>query len=114
MIRHSVNPYDARKWIEDCCYTESLIGHKIDGSAHHPWIEGAEYTFAILSAAYVEWQKGVKSPVAPAPTPAGSLGKVLSDAGFGQRKSGPDRFRMLPNPVECLAKLCGDEERDRR
>jgi hypothetical protein len=106
MIRHSVNPYDARKWIEDCCNTECLIGRRTTEGAWHPWVEGTEHPFAVLSAAYVEWQKGVKSPVAPGPTPTGGLGEILNSAGFvGRRATHGERVRVLPSTTECLAKL---------
>ena len=69
------------------------------------WTEGKEYAFADLLAAYVEWQKTVKSPVAATPTPAGSLGQVLSRAGFQERRTVTARFRKLPNPEKCLETL---------
>lgn len=102
MIRESVNPFDARKWIEDCCQTERLIGRRNSDGQWTLWIEGTEYPFAELSAAYVEWQKTVKSPVAPKPTPFGSLSQVLAEAGFPGRRTKADRFRILPSIETCL------------
>jgi hypothetical protein len=106
MIRLSVNPFDARKWLEDCCHTERLIGRKLpDSEGWAEWREGEEYVFATLSAAYTEWQKTVKSPVAAKPTPIGNLGEVLSAAGVSIRRIGAGNRRILPAAVECLAAL---------
>jgi Family of unknown function (DUF5906) len=105
MIKKSINPYDARKWIEDCCHTESLIGHKHDNGGWHPWIEGVEYSFATLATAYSEWQKGVKSPVAPTPTSIGNLGEVLTKAGFVSRRTSSERMRALPDASSCIVRL---------
>jgi hypothetical protein len=111
MIKHAINPFDARKWIEECCVTGQLIGHStLDANGHktnvwHAWVEGAEHAFYTLSNAYTEWQKGVKSPVRPEPTPIGSLGEVLARAGFGEKRTPTERRRVLPDPDDCLAKL---------
>jgi hypothetical protein len=119
MIQLSINPYDARKWLDECCHTERLIGRRkpyekdFSGRPITPenvewikWHEGDEYSFADLSAAYVEWQKTVKSPVAPIPTKAGNLGEVLTKAGIEMRRSGAKgRMRYLPNPQTCLEHL---------
>jgi Family of unknown function (DUF5906) len=95
MIRRSINPFDARKWIEACCVTRQLIGArepivnddpveamrrsmigapKPTSAGTRPdgwteWVVGKEYLFHVFANAYTEWQKGVKSPVAPEPTP---------------------------------------------
>lgn len=107
MIRQSINPYDARKWIEDCCQAERLIGRKDSSGDWTPWREKDEYSFAELSAAYVSWQATVRSPVAPLPTPLGNLGEVLNHAGFGSaRQPGTrGRKRYLPDPQVCLEAL---------
>lgn len=108
MIRESVNPYDARKWIEDCCETERLIGSKTQSGEWMEWREGKELPFAQLAAAYVEWQKTVRSPVAPRPTGTGRLGQVLTEAGIkAERAGGGDRLRVLPPAGACLGKLWG-------
>jgi Family of unknown function (DUF5906) len=107
MIRLSINPFDARKWIEDCCAAEQLIGRRkpfekdIYGKSIIPeniewleWREGDEYAFADLCAAYVEWQKTVKSPVSPVPTKAGNLGEILNKAGITVKRTGHSRDRV--------------------
>jgi hypothetical protein len=106
MIRESINPFDARKWLEDCCHAERLIGRRFEGDWTR-WIEGAEYAFAILCDAYAEWQKTVKSPVAPKPTQLGALGEVLTKAGIPVRRTNGGNLRALPSPEVCLKKLQG-------
>jgi hypothetical protein len=130
MIRRSINPFDARKWIEECCLTRRLIGWEIrtpqefhdldqpwpgpprrnsraevDDDKWTQWVAGAEYPFNVFSYAYKEWQKGVKSPVAPQPTPIASLGEVLANAGFDLARTNASRLRVLPDPDVCLAGL---------
>jgi Family of unknown function (DUF5906) len=120
MIRLSINPYDARKWLDECCHAERLIGWRkpfekdLYGKPIIPenvewirWREGDEYSFADLCVAYVEWQKTVKSPAAPTPTKAGNLGEILNKAGIEMRRAGAkgDRMRYLPNPQTCLERL---------
>ena len=106
MIRESINPFDARKWLEDCCYSERLIGHKdASGNGWAPWHEGARWPFHQLRDAYVEWQKTVKSPVAPKPTASGSLGEVLGRVGFEDGRTNSQRGRKLPSVDDCLARL---------
>jgi hypothetical protein len=105
MIRNSINPYDARKWLEECCRSEMILGFKpVDSSSKlpwEPWIKGDEYVNGVFSTAYTEWQKSVKTPVAARPTPANKFGELLNKAGLIQRNDG-QRFRTLPNPVDCL------------
>jgi hypothetical protein len=109
MVRLSVNPYDARKWLEDCAHAERIIGRKDATGEWAEWTVGEEYAFATLSAAYTEWQKGVKSPIGAKPTPVGSLGEILTKAGFtpsdARRKA---RGRILPPADECLSRLWFD------
>jgi hypothetical protein len=109
MIRRSINPFDARKWIEACCVTHQLIGDNA-GDGWTPWKTGAEHAFHVLANAYTEWQKGVKSPVAPEPTPLGSLGEILTRAGFGSKRTEKARLRVLPDPGDCLAQLYEPKE----
>jgi hypothetical protein len=104
MIRRSINPFDARKWIEECCVTRQLIGDRA-GDGWAPFKTGAEHAFHVLSNAYTEWQKGVKSPVAPEPTPLGALGEILNCAGFRLKRTEKARLRVLPDPDDCLATL---------
>jgi Family of unknown function (DUF5906) len=104
MIRESVNPFDARKWIEDCCKTERLIGRKGDDDEWAP-IAGREYPFAALVRAYVEWQRLIRAPVAPKPTPISNLSQVMAEAGFPGRRTNSDRFRTLPPIGTCFANL---------
>ena len=106
MIRESINPYDARKWIEDCCHRECLVGHRDpDTGEWMRWVEGAEYSFTALSTAYVAWQKDIRAPVAPKPTPTGSLGEVLGAAGIPMRRTSGRNLRALPSVGACLEKL---------
>lgn len=106
MILTSINPYDARKWLEACCRSEILLGKKpLDNSSQlpwEPWIEGKEYDNCIFYAAYLEWQKSVKSPSEAKPTAANKFGELLTNVGLTQRKSGNTRYRTLPAPEECL------------
>jgi hypothetical protein len=105
MIRESVNPYDARKWLEDCCDVERVIGRPDTSGEWKPWNEGEEYAFAALCAAYVDWQRTVKSPVAPIPTKVGNLGEVLTQAGFGLRRTNRGAIPILPPLETCLEAL---------
>ena len=102
MIRESVNPFDARKWLEDCCGAGRLIGRTNESGEWVFWEEGDEYPFAAFCRAYCEWQKTVKSPVAPKPTPLGNLSQVLAEAGFPLRRTKAERFRILPSIEKCL------------
>jgi hypothetical protein len=106
MIRLSVNPYDARKWIEDCAHAERIIGRKNPMTGEWAeWIAGEEYAFATLSAAAdrrwlcADWRLHPFLPF-------GSLGEILTRAGFtpsdARRKA---RGRILPPVEECLSRL---------
>jgi hypothetical protein len=104
MVRLSVNPFDARKWIEDCCHAERVIGLKRpEGSGWVEWIKSEEYSFATLAGAYVEWQKTVKSPIAPKPTIIGNLGEALGKMGLERKRTSEERRYILPNPRDCIA-----------
>jgi hypothetical protein len=114
MIKRTINPYDARKWIEECCVTGQVIGYrKITGDKDYramdnvwwPWVRGEEIAFSSLSNAYTEWQKTVKSPVRPDPTPIGALGEVMTQAGFVATRTNTERRRKLPDPHKCLVEL---------
>jgi hypothetical protein len=121
MIKAAINPYDARKWLEECCLTRQLIGFRdYDSASMDPqlpsekqkisaswagWTKGKEFYFYVFSNAYTEWQKTVKSPVRPEPTHVGSLGEVLTDAGFGALRDNKSSIRILPDPDECLVKI---------
>jgi hypothetical protein len=107
MIKRTINPYDARKWLEECCVTGQLIGARTGDPDLQwtAWTRGAEHPFNVLSNAYTEWQKGVKSPVRPEPTPIGSLGEALTHAGFGEKRTSTERRRVLPDPETCLERL---------
>jgi hypothetical protein len=113
MIRNSINPYDARKWLEACCRTEMILGYKppiemgvSSKSPWEPWQKGAEYLNGIFTVAYDEWQKTVKSPVGAKPTPGNKFGELLNDAGFALRID-RGRWRKLPDPNECLNTVLG-------
>ena len=122
MIKAAINPYDARKWLEECCLTRQLIGCRDYDSDSDwdsplpterqkvatgwtPWTEGNKFYFSVFSNAYTEWQKTVKSPIRPEPTHISSLGEVLTHAGFGTKRAAKSNFRILPDPDECLAKI---------
>jgi hypothetical protein len=119
MIRRGVNPYDARKWLEECCTTKQLIGYRdYDGldpalppekqkisAGWANWTTGKEFYFRIFANAYTEWQKTVKAPVRPEPTPIGSLGEVLTNAGFGVHYDSKSAIRVMPDSDQCLAKI---------
>ena len=110
MIRRSINPFDARKWIEECCVTRQLIGHR-EGDQWADWLKGKEYYFHVFANAYTVWQRDVKSPVRPEPTPKGSLGEVLTNAGFGSERDNKSTIRVLPDPDECLTRLFEQKNR---
>ena len=122
MIRRSINPFDARKWLEECCISRQLIGSMLAddpayamyaSSSFGPtkpegwteWVAGKEYYFHVFINAYTAWQRDVKSPVRPEPTSKVSLGEVLTNAGFGSRRDSKSSIRVLPDPDECLAAL---------
>jgi hypothetical protein len=120
MIQLSVNPYDARKWLEDCCETGCLIGRRDPDTLQWvPWVAGEELPFSVLHNAYVEWQKTVKSRVAPEPTPAVVLGKVLTNVGCRSRRTrirnveDASRFRTLP-PKNLHPYILKERKRDIR
>lgn len=127
MIRASRNPFDARRWLEDCVEAREILGTRIwretttddeDGnkltvrnrSAEcDAWVDGGFYTFAQLWSAYTEWQKGVKAPRAAEPTLSGEFGAVLKNAGFKNHRDrtldGRGRGYVLPTLEECAQKL---------
>lgn len=102
MVRASINPFDARKWLEDCCHAERLIGHPDEAQ----WNEGAEYLSGALWRAYAEWQKSVRTPAGPTPTKSGNFGEVLTKAGFRLRHTNKGNVRVLPSSEACLEALC--------
>ena len=106
MIKNSINPYDARKWLEACCHAGMILGLKPqDKHSTLPWElwrTGEEYVNGIFSTSYTEWQKTVKSPVAPKPTPDNKFGELLNKAGFTKRIQDGTAFRKLPHVEECL------------
>jgi hypothetical protein len=112
MIRRSINPFDARKWLEECCLTQQIIG-AVDSQDWSPgkpaswrkWSQGLVVPFHLLANAYTAWQRDVKSPVSPQPTPKGSLGEVLNRAGFEQKRTYKGAERILPDPDLCLDRL---------
>ena len=54
MIRESINPYDARKWLEECCEAAQILGS--GRRMEMEWKAGEAIAFSTLRAAYVEWQ----------------------------------------------------------
>jgi hypothetical protein len=112
MVKLSINPFDARKWLEECARTGRLIGKKReDDDRWMEWVEGETHSFALLAAAYVEWQKTVKSPVAPKPTPISRLGAVLVKAGFSRTRTMDERRYTLPSPKKCAALVWSNNDR---
>jgi hypothetical protein len=106
MIRQSINPYDARKWLADCCAVERVVGMRDGDGADRLWEEGHEIPFAALRNAYVAWQKDVRTRGSAEPTELGALGVVLSKYGFVSRKgSGGIRVSKLPAVEACHAEL---------
>ena len=129
MIKRTINPYDARKWLEECCASRQLIGHLDDDATwdskmppgHRKvtptwakWVKGKEYYFHVFANAYTAWQQSVKSPVRPEPTPRGSIGEWLTHAGFGSARDLKTSIRSLPDPDECLAKIYEPKNRQPR
>lgn len=114
MIKNSVNPFDARKWLEECIENGMILGLKQDNSnklpyekstlPYEPWIMGIEYENGLFWISYQEWQKSVKSPVAAKPTPSNTFGKLLNDVGFEQRNQS-GRLRTIPDPEKCKEEL---------
>lgn len=117
MIRNSINPYDARKWLEECCDTGMLLGYKKDQDSvlpyeksnlpWEPWKNGTVYENGIFFTAYKEWQKSVKSPISARPTPSNKFGELLNSIGLVQKIEGGKRWRKLPSIEECLKSLHG-------
>lgn len=110
MIRLAVNPFDVRKWIEDCCHTNRVIGlREPDTNESAAWVAGEEHTLAKLTDAYRDWQKSIKSPVAPQPTPTGSLGEIFGKCGFGRRRVTTGMRYTLPEVEQCAALIWAKE-----
>lgn len=109
MIKNSINPYDARKWLEHCCYTRQILGYKpINLQSNLPWedwCEGTEYENGIFFTAYTAWQKSVNSPIAAKPTSPNKFGEYLTAAGLEQSRKNTERRRTLPDPTICLEKV---------
>jgi hypothetical protein len=109
IIRNSINSYDARKWLEDCCRAEMILGMKpLDKDSKlpwEPWFPGVEYANGLFQDAYAVWQKNIKSPMAPIPTSTKKLGELLNNAGFEMKRTNAQKYRRLPNPEECLKKV---------
>jgi len=105
MIRNSINPYDARKWLEECCRDEMILGARpVDERSKLPWeiwTKGYEYPNGIFHTAYTEWQKTIRSPVGAKTTQVNKFGELLTKAGLTQRNEG-GRLRTLPDPAVCL------------
>jgi len=99
MIRQSLNPYDARVWLEECATAEQFLG------SEHSWTTGEVVLLEFFIRAYTKWQQDIKTRVAPKPTPVGSLAEVLGKAGFGGKRDKLARRRAVPSPAECLRAL---------
>lgn len=132
MIRKSLNPYDARVWLEECASAEQILGslkhtapnssspRNIDSKTQFSngdespmtiiWEEGLELSVGLLFTAYTTWQATVRTRAAPRPTAVRNFGEVLATAGFeeGQR-SKTERRRALPSAKVCLENLANHE-----
>lgn len=111
MIRDSVNPYDARKWVEECCHARMILGLEIKTDntngvkcPYEPWETGTEYENGLFLIAYTNWQKTVRSSSDPKPTKSNSFGELLNNLGFIARVD-KQRYRKLPDPDKCLESL---------
>ena len=111
MKKNSLNPYDARIWIEECCHARMILGLEIKSDdtkdikcPYEPWETNSEYENGLFQTAYKKWQSTVKSPVAPKPTASNNFGKLLTDLGF-DLKIDRQRYRTLPDADKCLEKL---------
>ena len=115
MIKNSINPYDARKWLEDCFNTGMILGFKPLGNklpyekSNIPWeplVTGNEHDNRSLYVAYTEWQKSIKSPIAPKTTASNNFGELLNNVGFVEpRIQGGTKWRTLPDSETCKQKL---------
>lgn len=115
MIKNSINPYDARKWLEDCFNTGMILGFKPLGNKlpyeksdipWEPWVTGNEHDNGSLYVAYTEWQKSIKSPIAPKTTASNKFGELLNNVGFVEpRIQGGTKWRTLPDSETCKQKL---------
>jgi hypothetical protein len=118
MIRNSINPFDARKWLEECCRAEMILGYKpIDKDSQFPWEiwkADTEFVNGIFYTAYSEWKKTVKSPTAPRPTPANKFGELLNKAGITLRIQDSQRWRKLPKPEDCLKSIIDNGKNDEK
>lgn len=112
MISNSINPYDARKWLEECMEFEMLLGHKKSSTETpyeekdlpwFPWKSGEELVNGVFFAAYKEWQKSVKSSIEPKPTAPKQFGELLNKVGFELRIV-RQRRRTLP-PIDTCQEL---------
>ena len=64
--------------------------------------------FAALSSAYVEWQKNGQVAGRALADTRGILGKVLTNAGFGTRRTGANNMRVLPPAETALSSMWND------
>jgi hypothetical protein len=105
MILQALNPFCLRKWLTECCETDLVRGHKVNG-IHANWEAGIKLVHGDLWRAYVEWQKDVKSPIRPQPTPSNKFGEELGKTGIIAKKgTGGVRERILPSAEKCLKLL---------
>jgi len=112
MIKNSYNPYDARFWLERCCDLGVVVGMKPNGdysSGDVLWCEGDEYSNSMLYDAYLNWQKTVKTRIAPDTTCSRHLGKLLTKLGFSSATLHSGRFRTLPS-IESFDSILFDRD----
>ena len=118
MIRRSINPFDARKWLEECCVTRQLIGcasrrstrelmtptcRRADkpnrGGRWTEWVDGRGIPVPRFRQRLHGMAEGREIAGRPEPTPIGSLGEVLTNAGFGSKRDKKARYRRCPTPT---------------
>jgi transcriptional regulator with XRE-family HTH domain len=103
-IIESLNPYDARCWLQDCVTPERFLGLETLWDTK-PWVPGAEISFGDLLIGYKAWQTKVRSRAAPRPTKSTELGRILTKAKFGTLHTRSGNMRVVPCPEECLEAL---------
>jgi hypothetical protein len=116
MIMESTNPYDVSKWLEECATYGKIMGMKKeynpdpDGNdidrndLWEDWIEGAVIRHSTLKQAYTEWQKGIRSRVAPKQAGPKEFGTALIKYGLHVRKVDRNSIsvNVLPSVDSCL------------
>ena len=106
MIRQSLNPYDARVWLEECAETQQILGSESEKA----WGEGEVILFEFFHRAYTKWQATVKTRTGPKPTPANRLGGVLGKAGFDRKTRQACALAHCPGPRSMSERARGPQK----